>query len=143
MLSLTLFYRKGLPFLNEHGLFVISIYTNYFTLSYVMKKTGILFTFLCLFIFASCSNSNTEEEAEGANSDEQNVIEVEIEDASYILSGQDDGEAAEDGGLLYIDLQVENISDNSIQISPEQDIQLYDGDNQIDPSNDAYPALGL
>src|SRR5699024_6061330 len=33
MLSLTLFYRKGLPFLNEHGLFVISIYTNYFTLS--------------------------------------------------------------------------------------------------------------
>jgi len=108
-----------------------------------MKKTGILFTFLCLFIFASCSNSNTEEEAEGANSDEQNVIEVEIEDASYILSGQDDGEAAEDGGLLYIDLQVENISDNSIQISPEQDIQLYDGDNQIDPSNDAYPALGL
>src|SRR5699024_2296169 len=34
MLSLTLFYRKGLPFLNEHGLFVISIYTNYFTLSF-------------------------------------------------------------------------------------------------------------
>src|SRR5699024_3982605 len=33
MLSLTLFYRKGLPFLNKHGLFVISIYTNYFTLS--------------------------------------------------------------------------------------------------------------
>src|SRR5699024_9980365 len=40
MLSLTLFYRKGLPFLNEHGLFVISIYTNYFTLSAIdfLKK---------------------------------------------------------------------------------------------------------
>src|SRR5699024_8500216 len=108
-----------------------------------MKKTGILFTFLCLFIFASCCNSNTEEEAECANSDEQIVIDVEINDTAYILSGQDDEESAEYGVLLYIDLQVENISDNSIQISPEQDIQLYDVDNQIDPSNDAYPALGL
>ncbi|WP_442915411.1 IS3 family transposase [Lentibacillus sp. JNUCC-1] len=35
MLSLTLFYRKGLPFLNEDRLIVISIYTNYFTLSYI------------------------------------------------------------------------------------------------------------
>src|SRR5699024_7602969 len=43
MLSLTLFYRKGLPFLNEHGLFVISIYTNYFTLSLDMHT---LFMFL-------------------------------------------------------------------------------------------------
>src|SRR5699024_1214831 len=37
MLSLTLFYRKGLPFLNEHGLFVISIYTNYVTLSIICR----------------------------------------------------------------------------------------------------------
>src|SRR5699024_9039477 len=47
MLSLTLFYRKGLPFLNEHGLFVISIYTNYFTLSINYLKTNYFF-YKCL-----------------------------------------------------------------------------------------------
>src|SRR5699024_2599911 len=41
MLSLTLFYRKGLPFLNEHGLFVISIYTNYFTLFVLLANMGV------------------------------------------------------------------------------------------------------
>src|SRR5699024_3502293 len=42
MLSLTLFYRKGLPFLNEHGLFVISIYTNYFTLSFLRRLNELI-----------------------------------------------------------------------------------------------------
>src|SRR5699024_6389088 len=51
MLSLTLFYRKGLPFLNEHGLFVISIYTNYFTLSSFFMKKKLLLIFLIIIIF--------------------------------------------------------------------------------------------
>src|SRR5699024_8294842 len=51
MLSLTLFYRKGLPFLNEHGLFVISIYTNYFTLSDFIFVTIILDFYFSIYEF--------------------------------------------------------------------------------------------
>lgn len=115
-----------------------------------MKKLGmLLLCLLCLLTFASCSNANEEEgkaeDEEEWEPEEEEVIEAEIQDASYILSGKDDGNDIEDedGGLMQIDLQVENISDSSVQVTPEQHMQLYEGDQQIDPSKDTYPNLDL
>lgn len=109
-----------------------------------MKKPWLLlFSLFFLFILVSCSNSN--EEAEGSDSGDEKIVEIEIQNASYILSGQDGGEPTEDeqGGLMQIDLQVKNISEDSVQMFPDQDMQLYDGDQQIDPSKDTYHPLGL
>src|SRR5699024_5279455 len=70
---------------------------------------------------------------------------AEIQNASYILSGQDDGEPVEgkEGGLLQIELQIENTSGNSVTVFPDQDIHLYDGENQLDRSNDSYSLMGI
>lgn len=113
-----------------------------------MKKTGLLlFSMLLLFMLASCGfmKADKEEAAEENDSGEEEVVKAEIKDASYILSGKDDGESVEDkeGGLMQVELQIENLSSNSVTVYPEQHIHLYDGENQLDPSNDTYPLIGL
>ncbi|MEW9677765.1 DUF5105 domain-containing protein [Lentibacillus sp. L22] len=111
-----------------------------------MKKAGILL-FCCLLIVAltACGKSKDKKaEAEASTSSE--TIEASIEDASYILSGKDDGVSGDDdqdGGLLKIDLKLKNISDSSINVFPNNDIQLYDGDNQLDPVDDTNPRVDL
>lgn len=99
----------------------------------------------CLFLIflVACSKSS---DKDAAGSGKSKTIEASVEDASYILSGADDGESIDEdaeGGLLKIDLQIKNISDSSVDVYPEMHIQLYDGDNQIDPSKDRNPGLGM
>src|SRR5699024_4743962 len=102
---------------------------------------------LLLSILASCGiiTGDKDQAEEDSNSGEEEVINAEIQNASYILSEQDDGEPVEDkeSGLLQIELQIENTSGNSVTVCPEQNIHLYDEENQIDPSNDIYPLIGL
>src|SRR5699024_7418990 len=86
------------------------------------------------------------DQAEEVNkSGDAEVNNAEIQNASYILGGQEDGEPAEDkeDGLLQIELQIENTSGNSKTVFPEQKINLYDGENQIYQSNDSYTLIGL
>src|SRR5699024_9990974 len=78
---------------------------------------------------AEADNNN-----DAAKSGKGDVIEAEVEDASYILAG-DSGEG-EDSGLLLINLNIKNVSDSSIDLFPENNMQLYDGDQQIDPSSE-------
>lgn len=108
-----------------------------------MKKIGIiLFSCLFLVVLTACGGSK---DSEGTTKKGE-TVEVEIEDASYILSGQSDGDPIgeeEEGGLLLINLQVKNLSDSSINIYPDMDIHLYDGDSQIDSSFQAHQALDL
>lgn len=102
-----------------------------------MKRVGLLIC-CCLFllVLAACGKSS---EKEAATSNKGKTMEVSIEDASYVLSGEDDGDSTDEdaeGGLLKIDLQIKNISDSSIDVFPDMHMQLYDGDNQIDPNTD-------
>src|SRR5699024_277327 len=89
----------------------------------------------CLFLIflVACSKSS---DKDAAGSGKSKTIEASVEDASYILSGAE-------GGLLKIEFQIKNISDSSVDVYPEMHIQLYDGDNQIDPSKDRNPGLGM
>jgi len=110
-----------------------------------MKKIStFLFCSLLLIVLTACGSSD-DEAAAGSSSNKDETLEVSIEDASYILSGQGGGDTLEnaEGGLLQIDLQVKNISDTSIKIYPDMDMQLYDGETQIDPSKERNPALDL
>src|SRR5690625_7542859 len=88
-----------------------------------MKKIStFLFCSLLLIVLTACSSSD-DEAAAGSSSNKDETLEVSIEDASYILSGQGGGDTLKnaEGGLLQIDLQVKNISDTSIKIYPDMD----------------------
>src|SRR5699024_3137562 len=97
----------------------------------------------CLFlIFLFACSKSSDKDAEGSG--KSKTIEASDDDASYILSGADDGESIDEdaeGGLLKIDLQIKNISDSSVDVYPEMHIQLYDGDNQIDLIKDLINGL--
>lgn len=98
-----------------------------------MKKIGVfLCSILLIVVLSACGGSDKTSKSKG-----EEALEVTIEEASYILTGVDDGEAMDEeaeGGLLLIDLNVKNVSDSSVSIFPDHDIQLYDEDTQIDPS---------
>lgn|SRR5690625_1688349 len=109
-----------------------------------MKRIILLFSSLVLLVaLAACGKSGEKAEADNNNdaakSGKGDVIEAEVEDASYILAG-DSGEG-EDSGLLLINLNIKNVSDSSIDLFPENNMQLYDGDQQIDPSSEASMLL--
>ncbi len=111
-----------------------------------VKKIGI-FLFCCLLTIAlmACSGSK-DKEADADSSGKSKTIEASIDNASYILSGKDDGVSEDDdqdGGLLMVDLKVKNVSDQPISVFPHADIQLYDGDTQTDPSKDTNPSIDL
>src|SRR5699024_599796 len=109
-----------------------------------MKRIILLFSSLVLLVaLAACGKSGEKAEADNNNdaakSGKGDVIEAEVEDASYILAG-DSGEG-EDSGLLLINLNIKNVSDSSIDLFPENNMQLYDGVQQIDPSSEASMLL--
>src|SRR5699024_1967717 len=111
------------------------LYISYGKEAYKMKRIILLFSSLVLLVaLAACGKSGEEAEADNNNdaakSGKGDVIEAEVEDASYILAG-DSGEG-EDSGLLLINLNIKNVSDSSIDLFPENNMQLYDGDQQID-----------
>src|SRR5699024_9603512 len=111
---------------------------------FVMKKFGLLICCsLFLIALTACGKSGDEDTASSTKS---KTIEASIEDASYILSGKNDGESIDEdaeGGLLKIDMQIKNVSDSSVDVYPDMHMQLYDGDNQIDPSKASNPSFGL
>ena len=109
-----------------------------------MKRVILLFSSLILLVaLAACGKSGEKAEADNNNnnaaSGKGEVIEAEVEDASYILAG-DLGEG-EDSGQLLINLNIKNVSDSTIDLFPENNMQLYDGDQQIDPSSEANMLL--
>lgn len=107
-----------------------------------MKKIGVfLCSLLLVVVLSACGDSDNKGKGKG-----EDALEITIEGASYILSGEDDGEAIgeeADGGLLLIDLNIKNVSDSSLSIFPDHDIQLYDGDTQMDPSPARHHQLDL
>lgn len=111
-----------------------------------MRKTGMLFVGLLLLLgLIACSNSK-ETDGDGGTASKGETIEVAIEDASYILSGNDEGKSIEDepeGGLLQIYLNIKNVSDSSINIYPDMQMQLYDGETQIDPTTEINVLLDM
>ncbi|NMD72561.1 DUF5105 domain-containing protein [Bacillus sp. DNRA2] len=100
-----------------------------------MKKFGI-FTLLITVIMALAACSSTSEKT-GASSSK--IIEVSIDNASYVLAGKNDG-VSEDKetkkGLLAVQLKVKNKTDSEVSISPYDDIKIYDGEKQLSPEND-------
>src|SRR5690625_1724746 len=111
-----------------------------------MKRIGIFLCFgLLLSVLTACGSSKDDDA--NASSTKGDSLEVSIEDASYVLSGNDSGESIgdeADGGLLQIDLVIKNTSDTSIDVYPEMHMQLYDeDDNQIDPSQEYNNALDI
>lgn len=111
-----------------------------------MKRIGQFLCFgLLLAVLTACGSSKDDDA--NASSTKGDSLEVSIEDASYVLSGNDSGESIgdeADGGLLQIDLVIKNTSDTSIDVYPEMHMQLYDeDDNQIDPTQDYNHALDI
>src|SRR5699024_11678116 len=103
-----------------------------------MKRIILLFSSLVLLVaLAACGKSGEKAEEDNNNDAAKygkgDVIEAEVEDALYILAG--------DSGLLLINLNIKNVSDSSIDLFPENNMQLYDGDQQIDPSSEASMLL--
>lgn len=83
---------------------------------------------------AACSSTS---EKTGAGSSK--IIDVSIDNASYVLAGKNDG-VSEDKetkkGLLAVQLKVKNKTDSEVSISPYDDIKIYDGEKQLSPEND-------
>ncbi|WP_062197229.1 DUF5105 domain-containing protein [Massilibacterium senegalense] len=113
-----------------------------------MKKLGIFTIFFVMAMaLIGCSNEKTGSSKTSSNK----LIEVTIEDASYILSGENDGVSEDKDtkkGLLAVDLKIKNKTKEKIIIS-DQNIKLYDGEEQLSPVDDfnhkidlEYPNLG-
>lgn len=97
----------------------------------ILKKLGLIVLVMTVVIaLAACSSSK--DKAASSSSGKSKTVEATIENASYILPGQDDG-VSEDkkSGLLSIKLKVKNLSKSDIRVYGG--INLYDGDNQIEP----------
>ncbi|WP_100330027.1 DUF5105 domain-containing protein [Bacillus xiapuensis] len=79
-------------------------------------------------------------EKEGkASSADSNVMEASIKDASFILTGKDDGVSEDQQkGVLLVDIKVKNKSKSPINLSVHRNIKLYDGDEQLNPVTDLY-----
>lgn len=83
---------------------------------------------------AACSSTS---EKTGASSSSK-IIDVSIDNASYILAGKNEG-VSEDKetkkGLLAVHLKVKNKTDSEVSISPYDDIKIYDGEKQLSPED--------
>ena len=101
-----------------------------------MKRESRIFLvllFLSIFL-AACSS---DESASGGSS---SLLEVEIDEAQYILSGDSGSTSEEDKGLLAVTLDITNKSEQSVDVSPYDGIVLYDEGEQKSPQTDVYNA---
>lgn len=97
----------------------------------MLKKSSLIVLVLSVVMaLAACSSSK--DKAASSSSGKSKTVEATIENASYILSGEDDG-VSEDKktGLLSVKLKVKNLAKSDIRVYGG--INLYDGDNQIEP----------
>ncbi|KKB39824.1 DUF5105 domain-containing protein [Bacillus thermotolerans] len=100
-----------------------------------MKKLGVLtLALLVLFSLAACGGS---QEASGSTG-KSKIAEAAIEQAEYILAGEDGESQGEERGLLAVDVKVKNNSDSTIHISSYDGVYLYDGDEQLSPEQGLY-----
>src|SRR5699024_7188139 len=109
-----------------------------------MKREIMFFSSHVLLVTLAAGGKSGKKEEDDNNNDadkseKEDVNEAQVDDASYILAG-DSGEG-EDNGLLLNNLNIKNVSDSSIDLFPENNMQLYDGDQQIDPSSEASMLL--
>ena len=97
------------------------------------KWSTVVGMFVLLFALTAC-NSNKEASSSATNKS----FEANIESASYILTGNDDGVSEQENlGQLAVDIKVKNTSKNAISLFSDG-IVLYDGEEQINPIRDAY-----
>ncbi|MFD0050396.1 DUF5105 domain-containing protein [Actinomycetes bacterium NPDC127524] len=101
----------------------------------MLKKWSITMLFMVLLLsLAACSGSGEKAEADGKS----NVIEADIEGASYILPGKEDGvsEGDKKSGILEVNLKIKNVSKSSITLSAfDGGVKFYDGDEQLKPKD--------
>lgn len=103
----------------------------------MLKKLGMI-SLLCVVIasLAACGKSG-EKAASGTAKSE--LVEASIDNASYILTGEDDGVSEnKKHGLLAVTLKVKNVSDSDVTFLGSEDIKLYDGDKQFNPKRNVY-----
>ncbi|MTH54097.1 DUF5105 domain-containing protein [Bacillus mangrovi] len=113
----------------------------------MMKKGSFLvLTGLLMTTAAGCSIGGLGEKAnaDGEGSSKSKFMEVSVTDASYIMTGEDDGASEADTGLLMVNLKVENTSDKSLSISGSDGIKLYKGEEELSAKSGVYSTdLGL
>lgn len=101
----------------------------------MIRKYGIfLLFFILIAMLAACSSDESASGGSGSDMD------VQIEDASYILAGDSGVSLNEDSGLLSVTLAITNKSDQSIHVSPYDGIVLYDEGEQKSPETDIFDA---
>lgn len=101
-----------------------------------MKKLSVLGLFVLLLALVGCSSN-----AVGG----KEKIEVAVEDASFVLLG-DHGETMDPNGEknpIAVTLNVKNISDSTVTVSPYSDILVYDGDQQLPLETSFNSKLGF
>lgn len=94
------------------------------------KFSVMLFISAILVALAGCGNSK---ETAVSASNKNKLIEASIADASFVLLGKDSGtdQNSSSKGILAVDLKVKNVSNDSINLLPMDDIKLYDGNEEV------------
>ncbi|MFC7372577.1 DUF5105 domain-containing protein [Fictibacillus iocasae] len=101
------------------------------------KGSYLVLLVMLMIVAAGCSG--------GASGDgKSDLVEVSVADASYILTGEDDGVSEKDTGILMVNLKVKNTSDEAVTISSGNGIKLYKGEQELSPKRDVFdPDLKL
>ncbi|KAB7704828.1 DUF5105 domain-containing protein [Bacillus aerolatus] len=89
-----------------------------------------------MLVLAACGGSGAKEAS--GESGKSKTIEVNIDQAEYILAGEDGEAVDETSGMLAVDLKVKNVSKSSINVSSYDGVYLYDGDEQLSPEKGVY-----
>ncbi|MFD1066966.1 DUF5105 domain-containing protein [Oceanobacillus locisalsi] len=97
------------------------------------KKYGIIFLFLILCVgLIGCSSDASS--SGGENGD----VEVEIDNASYVLADEGGTSTDDNTGMLAVEFAVTNNNEYPITISPHDGIKLDDEGEQKSPQTDLY-----
>ncbi|WP_338779124.1 DUF5105 domain-containing protein [Metabacillus sp. FJAT-52054] len=107
----------------------------------IRKGSLLVLTGMLMAVTAGCGGSG---EKANAGSGKSKELDVSVADASYILTGEDDGVSEKDTGVLMVNLKVKNNSDSAFTISSMDGIKLYQGEKELSPKRDVYSSdLGL
>jgi len=99
----------------------------------VIKKIAIFGLFLIFTIgLAACGSD------ESTSGESNDILDVAIDDASYILAGEGGTSGVENKGMLAVTMEVTNNTEQSIDVSPFDGIKLYDEGEQKSPQTDLY-----
>ncbi len=89
-----------------------------------------------LFLLIACGEEEEieTETIEAKAENEEDFVEVSVKDAFYVaLSNIEEIEEDEDKELLIVELDIKNTYSEDIRLANSQDVQLLDGDEEIDP----------